>query len=578
MSDSRPRGHDASEAGARSGSSDAPTVRDTVPSVRSSLEIVRVDLLRGYRWVRHQDFWVALMLVVGVIYGFLSWLTFDAARDIGSTLTAGAAPPAWLFTAAGVLWSFITVLLIFDSVGSNGDLDNGGHYLTVRPTADIVGGKLTAAACKFSVYTVSLGLAAGTGLAVGTGSVLPVIGMLAAAVVTGVTATAVAYPVGFAFKGLVRRSPRLARLVTIGGIGLALAYVTLSVTGGMLEVVERLEPLFQAPPVVWFGDLALLTTAGAETSVVGAVALLGLTPLVAIGGVLLSVPAARYAWAADATYTGDAKETDRPAAPGHAVETALELVSRTPATRSTASTTLLRAVRSPLQFVFVAPPVLALISFGDTFVTSGTVPWFVPWFIVGYGAWAAGAVLPLNPLGNQGSMLPVLLTSPARPRAVVNGNVVAATLVGGPVTAALAVGAGYAAGNPPVVLATLGGVSIAAVGASAVVAAGLGSLYPRFEAVSLTGSKQAVPPSKRAYTLFSVYVVLAIVSVALVSNETAREVGSVLLSRWAPWGIVVGPEPLFLASALVLVGSVVSIPLAYRTAARRIEGYRYQAA
>ncbi|MFT4920943.1 MAG: ABC-2 type transport system permease protein [Haloarculaceae archaeon] len=563
-----------SEAPATRSSDYGPESRTVVPSPQKSLEFVRVELLKGYRWVRDQDFWIAFMLVVGGIYLFLGWLTFDAARDVGSTLAQGASPPAWLFTATGVFWLFLTVLTVFDSVGSNGSLDNDGHYLTIRPIPDIVGGKLIAAASKFSAYTLSLGLAAGAGLAAGIGSPLPVIGMLAAAVVIAVTATAIGYPIGLAFKGFLRRSPRLARSTT--AVGLGLVYLTLSVPGGLLGVVEQLEPVFQAPPIAWLGDLALLTTAGADVNSTGALVVLGLTALVSVGGLLLSVTAARYAWVADAAHASDGEETERPTAPDHAVDTVLGLVCQAPSTRGIASTTLLRAVRSPLQFVFVAPPMVAAISFIDTFVTSGTVPWFVPWFVVGYGAWAAGAVLPLNPHGNQGSMLSTLLTAPTGPRAVVHGNVVAAALLGGPVTAGLAVGAGFIAGNSPMVLATLGVVSIPAVVGGAVVATGLGSVYPRFDAVSFSGSKQAVPPSKRAYSLFSVYVSLTVVSASVVSNETAREVGSLLLSRWLPWGLDIGAEMLVVASAVVLVGSVVSIPLAYRTAIRRVEACRYQ--
>jgi hypothetical protein len=575
MSDRSSHGHGGSEVASTGVTSHGSGSRSVVPSLRNSVEFVRIDLLRGYRWVRTQDFWIAFMLIVGIMYAFVGWIIFDATRDVGSTLAAGSATPPWLFTATGVLWVFMTILIVLDGVGSNGDLDNDGHYLTIRPTADIAGGKLVAAAIKFSAYTISLGLAAGAGLAVGTGSLLPVIGMVAAAVVTVVTATSIAYPIGFTLKGFLRRSPRLARFTTAVGLGLGVAYVTLSVTGGMLGVVERLDPVFRAPPIAWLGDLALLTTAGADVNAVGAVAVLGLTPIVAVGGLMLSVPAARYAWVADAAHTSDGEETDRPTAPDHTVDTLLGLVTKAPATRGIASTTLLRAVRSPLQFVFVAPPMIAAISFADTFVTSGTVPWFVPWFVVGYGAWAAGAVLPLNPLGNQGSMLPTLLTAPARPRDVVHGNVVAAALVGGPMTAGCAVGAGYLAGSPPVVLAMLGVVSIAAVVGGAVVATGLGSAYPRFDAVSFSGSREAVPPSKRAYGLFSVYVSLTVGSASVVSNETAREVGSALLSRWLPWGLEVGVGTLLVTSAVVLAGSVVSIPLAYRGAVRRVEAYRH---
>jgi len=75
--------------------------------------------------------------------------TFDAARSVGSALAAGDALPAWLVTATSVLWVFLTILLVGDGFGSNGDLDNDGQYLTIRPAADVVGAVATAAA-KFS--------------------------------------------------------------------------------------------------------------------------------------------------------------------------------------------------------------------------------------------------------------------------------------------------------------------------------------------------------------------------------------------------------------------------------------------
>ncbi|WP_115862958.1 hypothetical protein [Halorussus litoreus] len=548
--------------------------RDIVPSPRSSWEIARIDLIRGYRWVRNQDLWLAFTVVVGFIGAFLLWETFDAARNVGTQLTAGGPTPTWLVTATGILWLFLTILLAGDGVSSNTDLDNDGQYLTIRPAADVVGGMLIAAASKFSVYTIPLGLVAGAGLAAGSGSPLPLVGMLAAAVVVVVSAAAIGYPIGFTIKGVIRRSRNLGRLTTVVGVVLGLAYVTLSVTGELLTVVERLEPVLQAPPVAWFGHLALATTPDASIDPTGALLLLGLSPLAVSGGTVLSVPAARYAWLADTAHANDGDDEELPTAPDRRVDAVLGAVCRAPATRGIASTTLLRAVRSPLQFVFVAPPLLAAISFVEGAVTSGTVPWYVPWFVVWYGAWAAGAVIPLNPLGNQGATLPALLTAPARGRHVVHGHVTAATLVGAPLTAGTAIGAGYLAGSSEAVLVALGIASVAAVVGSATLATGIGSLFPRFEAVSLDASRQAVPPSKRAYSLFSICLSLIVVAVAFASDETARVAGSVLLSQWLPFGIDPSIDAVTALGWVVLVGAGLAIPLAYRTAARRIEAYR----
>ncbi|AEN07431.1 hypothetical protein Halar_0166 (plasmid) [halophilic archaeon DL31] len=545
-----------------------------VPSPSQSWEIARIELLRGYRWVRHQDFWLVFTAVIGIMSVFFLLQTFDAARSVGSALAAGDALPAWLVTATSVLWVFLTILLVGDGFGSNGDLDNDGQYLTIRPAADVVGGLLLAAAAKFSVYTIGLGLAAGAGLVAGTGSPLPLLGITAAAIGIPATAAAIGYPIAFALKGFVRRSENLGQLTTVLGVVLGLAYVTLSVTGELLTVVERLEPVLQSPPVAWFGHLALVTTPNAGVDLTGPLVLLGLMPVLVIGGTVLAVPAARYAWLADTARASADEGAELPSAPDSRVDAVLAVVCRAPETRGIASTTLRRAVRSPFQFVFVAPPLVAAIVFIEGAVTTGSVPWYVPWFVVWYGAWAAGAVLPLNPLGNQGSTLPTLLTAPARGRHVVYGNVTAAALVGVPLTAVVALAAGYLAGSSPPVLGALGVASVVAVTGSAVVATGIGSMFPRFDAVSFDGSRRAVPPSKRAYSLFSATLSLIVIAGAFVADETARAVGAVLLSQWLPFGVDIGAETLAILSGIVLVSGVVGIAAAYRVAIQRIEDYQ----
>ena len=72
------------------------------------------------------------------------------------------------------------------------------------------------------------------------------------------------------------------------------------------------------------------------------------------------------------------------------------------------------------------------------------------------------------------------------------------------------------------------------------------------------------------------FVVLVAVAGAFVADKAARAVGSILLSRWLPFGIDVGVETLELLSWIALVGGVVCIAAAYRTAIRRIGDYRVQ--
>ncbi|WP_229770470.1 hypothetical protein [Halorhabdus sp. CBA1104] len=571
----------ASLSGSSAHVSDDPGVRSPagrrnslVPVPARSVEIARIDLLRGYRWVRQQDLWLAFMAVVGVMGVFFLVQTYAVASDVGAALAAGEGLPPWLVVATSVVWLFLTVLLAADAFGTNGDLDHGGQYLTIRPTPDVIGGLLLSAAAKFSVYTIGLALAGGAGLVAGTGSPLPLVGITATAVLVPVTATAVGYPIGLALKGVVRRSANLGRLATLFGVAIGFAYVTLSVTGELLTLIVRLQPVLTSPPLTWFGALAFATTPGAGVPAVDVFALLAVGPLAVVGGTILSVPVARYAWVADPTRTTVDADSTPQTPPDSRLDAVLAGLCRAPATRGVASTTLRRAVRSPFQFVFVAPPLLAAILFVERALTTGTVPWYLPWFVVWYGAWAAGAVVPLNPLGIQGATLPALLTAPARGRHVVHGTVLAAMLIAAAPTVGIALGVGYLAGSSPPVLAALGVTGVAAVGASAVLASGIGSVFPRFEGLSLDGARRATPPSKRAYTLFSIALSTIVLAIVVAVEETARVLGAVLLSRWLPFGLDVSPGTVTTGGWLVLASAVLAVPLAYRLAVHRLETYQ----
>jgi ABC-2 type transport system permease protein len=552
--------------------------RSAVPDARAAVELARVDLVRGYRWLRGQDFWLLYSAVSAVGFAFIALFAYALGHDTGLALAAGETP--WFAaggaaTAWSVVWLFTVAMLVADAVGSNGDLDHDGHYLTLRPAADVAGGKVASAAVKFAGFVFLPVLALYVGLSLGTGTPTPLVGGVAAAVLTVASATAVGYPVGLGLKGAIRRSAVLTRLKPILGVGVGLAYFAVMLTGEFTTVVETLRPVLRAPPLGWLADLSLVTTPGvtpATTGVVGAV-LLGVA--VTVAGVLLTVPAARYAWGADRTVTTeDGDEDVETTAPDHAIDRVLAWVTRAPATRGVASTALLRVYRSPLQLVFVAFPLLAAIPVGEQVLASGTVPWYAPWLAVWYGAWAAGAALPLNPLGNQGSALPPLLTSPADGRHVVHGHVLAAAVVAVPVTGTAAGLLADAAGYAPVEVL---GVVLAAVGAvlaASVLAAGLGSLFPRFEAVDFAGSRRAVPPSKVAYGAFSTVLTATVVAGAAVQHDFAREVVSVLASRVLPFGWTVDAGGVETAAWVVLVAVTVALPVAYRVAVRRLRAYR----
>ncbi|SEW03829.1 hypothetical protein [Halobacterium jilantaiense] len=550
--------------------------REAVPDAGAAVELARVDLVRGYRWVRSQDFWLLYGSFTAVGFAFITVYAYSLGRDTGVALAAGETP--WFAaggaaTAWSVVWLFTAATLAGGAFGSSGDLDNDGHYLTLRPTADVAAGKLASAAVKFAGFVVPPALGLALGLSLGLGTPVPVLGVVAAATVTVTSAAAVGYPAGFLLKGVVRRSNVLTRLKPVVGVGIFAAYFTVMFTGNFTTVVEALRPALRAPPLGWLGDLSLATTPGVTPGAVGVAGALALGVAVTGVGVLLAVPAARYAWRTDRTVSteGDDGPTT---APDHAVDRLLGAVTRAPATRGLASTALLRVYRSPLQLVFVSFPLLAAIPVGEQMLASGTVPWYAPWLAVWYGAWAAGATLPLNPLGNQGSALPSLLTAPADGRHAVHGYVAATAVVAVPVTVAAAVLLAWLSGATALATAGVGAGAVGAVLAASVLAAGVGSVFPRFEGVDFAGSRRAVPPSKVAYGAFSAALTATVVSVAAVQSALASEVVAVLASRALPFGWSANAGGVESAAWVVLVAVAVSLPVAYRVAVGRLRDYR----
>jgi ABC-2 type transport system permease protein len=549
----------------------------TRPDPGTALELARVDVRRGVRWALAQDVWVLYGLVAAAGFAFMGWISFNFGRTAGQSLAAGES--AWLlstgaWTVWSVLWLFAVGLLAVDAVGSNGDLDADGYYLSVLPVPDLVGGKLLASAAKFTPFVLALALPGHVGIALGAGQPLSLVGCGVATLLVVASATAVGYPLGLALKGLVRRSATLTRLKPLLGGALGVAYLGVMFSGEFTTVVARIEPALGTPPLGWLGDLALLTTTGVGVSPAGAAGALAVGAVATTAGTTLAVPAARYAWKTDrARPSADGKDGEA-TPPADPVGRLLGAAPVSQPTRGVAVTTLRRVVRSPFQLVFAAVPLLAAIPMGEQVLTTGAVPWYAPWLVVWYGAWAAGAAVPLNPLGAQGATLPALLSSPADGGQVVRGHVVAAALPVAPLTAAAAVGVGVLGDQPTSQLVAVGVAAVAVVVAASVLAAGIGATFPRFEAVDLGNAREAVPPSKVAFAVFGTALSLSVVAVAVVTEDLARQLAAALLTRSLPLNPTVGPDAVATAGWVVLCLAALSVPLAYRVGATRIAEYR----
>jgi hypothetical protein len=167
-----------------------------------------------------------------------------------------------------------------------------------------------------------------------------------------------------------------------------------------------------------------------------------------------------------------------------------------------------------------------------------------------YAAWAGGAGLGLNPLGDEGAGLPTALTA-VDGRSFVRGHVLAAALPAAAVGTA-AVVAGVALGGVPAVAAAVGAVvAVALSGQAAAVAVAVGSVLPGFDSVRVAASTRIVVPSFGASVVYFLALAvlstpgtLALLAVAglptLLPGTTAAVAGVAVQTGLALLAVVVG--------------------------------------
>jgi hypothetical protein len=540
-----------------------------------------VESRRSWRKIRNQDLWLALA-GLGILFVLVSLpVLYSFGATFGEELNAGSAPTDIAFTIVVGAWIAMVGFGIMSGVGSEGEVDNQAAILTIRPPKDVAGGLLLGTVVGYAPLLCLPALAGGIGIAAGVGTPVPIAGILAGSIVLLVTGGTIGYACGLTIKGIVRRSARLTQLKPAIGVAIFLAYIWLSATGRLFTLVIDAGDLLRSSPLGWLADLTFLTTPNAGASVLNAIGALAVSAAVVPVGVFAVVRAAEYAWYAEQHQTDSDDEPVESsgregASLGERFDAALGVVGVSAGTRGVTTTVLVRAYRSPLQLVYVVVPLFLLLPTIETAVTSGFVPEWLPWGLLLYGGWVAGAAFPLNLLGDQGATLPTVLTARIRGRQVVHGYVLAAVLVFVPLTAVAAVATAQVAGRSTETLLLVGLASPVAVVAGAVLAAGFGAAFPRFQSIDLTGSTKALLPSKTAFTLFSMTATISITAIGVLIDDIYRIVMSDLLSTYLPYGITVSAAGLETVSQIVTGLVVVAVPLAYLFASRRIDGYQLE--
>lgn len=551
------------------------------PTPRRSLRIARVEYRRSVRaiadnTVQMLGFGVFLLLFVGVPTVGGAYGIYRFGDRIAANLPLLAAARG----ATAVAWVGVGVITATRTIGKTGRIDREAGMLTTVPARDVVGGLVLAEFGRlFSIAVVPL-LATSAAWSVAFGTPVSVVAVPVTAAALLATALLAGHVVGVALKIAFAQSELLARYRSVVFVAAFLVYMAAITSEAFGDVLLRLGTVLRDAPMAYFGDALLVGTTGVDPSfarVAGAVALVA----VAIPALLaVDVRAATRLWYTDRVRPESSESrtggsgTKRNAAGESSLGFLAGVAHRQ--TRTVTANVWRRTKRSPLRLVYVAYPLFFLVTPLRSAVEIGSIPRSLPVFLAFYGTWAVGASA-LNPLGDEGAMLPVTLTSTVDGDRFVRGHVLAATLVGLPLVVAATALTGYLSPLAPARWLALAAASAVVTVASTVVALGVGTTFPRFSEVKVTRSRRVVVPSKTAFALYSVVVVLGFGGAALFAVEGAPEVVAGLVAFLADLAgvpLAPGAETVRLAGgAVAVLFGVVAPPAAYRYAVRRFETF-----
>lgn len=509
---------------------------------RHALRIGRFEFRRTVRalWQDKARFGLIALgsLFLPVIIAGFTLLFAPVIRDAGPVrLPAGARGTVALF------WLFAVFLVAQRVASARPRIDAESLVLTtVSPRTAAVGLVLAetfrvAANVGLSV----LALAAATAYLFG--SVLSLVVLPVVAFVLAATAVVAGSVAGYVVAWLVATVPFVARHKT------ALATVAAVLFFGGYALVQF--PMFGVDggtllawlPIGWFADVAVvgMPVVGSTIRAAGAV---GASVVVFVAGGALIERVTTALWFADAVSpdgddagrpTGTPAGRDRDRRPRDALEAAVRPLGVPAAfdapTRRVAEWVLLRTRREPRRLTFLMLPVFfvgsALINVG--FQSGSLQSLAAPLFVVVL-PWLAGASFAMNPLGDEGAVLPVTLTAVSG-RTYVRGLMLPGVLVGLPLVLVVALGAGVV--SPYSWLQVLGlgllGVYLTVVAVATTPAVGM--RLPRFSAIRIGQSRAVIPPRLTAVVLHLGLTAVpgSILVLLVVAPDLGRTVVAVLL-------------------------------------------------
>lgn len=489
----------------------------TLPSLTHARLIARTELRRKRRAVGERSGWQLAILAVSGLFFLLpiAGLTFGA-YILGEGMRTGSIDHHLnaLRTGIGAVMFFIAFVAGSRTVQSSGTIDRAAGILTAVPPRDAVVGLFLTESFLFLGISALPILAIGSAFAVGASAPVSLITVVVAVLALLLMGVAVGYPLGLVVKIVFARSSFLAEHKSAIGVLAFMAYFGIMLTNSYGVVLEPIVAIFKASPVGWLIDLGLVGAPGVEINglrVAGAVGTVGIGVPLLIG---VSIVLAERLWYADPVHPGD---DDQKAGSSKGVSDRTTVTARTPPlsermfggvvsrpTLDIAQKNWVRARRAPLKLWYAAYPLLIVGFQIGPLLETGQLPEWLVLYIAVCGAWATGAAFALNPLGDEGAVLPLTLTSGVSGRQYLAGMVLSGVTPGVPVTVVATVGLGALSPLGVVEIAALAVLGAVLCAGASVLAAGIGTLYPKFEESRITRNRTAVRPSIVAFLVYTI--------------------------------------------------------------------------
>ena len=484
---------------------------------------------------------------------------------------AGQTIPPTLRGGATLFWLFGVFLLAQRAASVHSEPVAAPFVLTTVSPRTAVAGGVVAESLRVLTYvlpTATLVTVVGAYAFASPAALLtvPLVGCLF--VVSAVVAGRLA---GYTAAWLVARVPFVARHRTALSGVVAVVFFGAYMLFQLPTIPYSLEPaVLGAVPLGWIVDVLAFGTPIVGSPVHAAGGLLTVAAVLAAGGWATERVAASlwFGDEVDPTDDGDAPTSVGERSSTGALERAigpLTVPLVTGPTRQVARWTLLRARREPQRLNFLMVPVFGGVSGLVSMLLQGSVSLSALGPAVALLAgWVGGAAFALNPLGDEGPVLPMTLTAVSG-RTYVRGLIAPATLAV-PIVAVLTLAASLGGGYAPASALALAfaGCLLTAVGAA--LAPAVGMWFPRYSAIRIGNSDDVRPPRLLAGTLHGalVFVPGAVLVGTVVAPAVVRLVASgVGVVPGALLGIVAGESgPLAtLAGGFDAVGATVrSLP------------------